>query len=206
MKRFTKIMLMISLICFLLGTGITLAALAMGGGHEEAIRGENEKSEATLTERIPVEERWQKLEISVQAGRILIVQEEDLDSVEVRDISGHINFRKEQEEDSLELEFSRKPGTHHWLAGNQIAAVVAIPADHDFDRISLDVDAGAVEMTLAGSMKDYNYNMNINAGSVKIGSNEFAGWNYRQKLQHDEAEKEIRLDCDAGRIELKFEN
>lgn len=32
MKRFTKIMLIAAVICFILGTGITLAAVAIGGG------------------------------------------------------------------------------------------------------------------------------------------------------------------------------
>lgn len=261
MKRFTKIMLIAAAICFVLGTGISLAAIAMGG-NPKAI-GRQIREQSHYSERIIVEEvETALLEISVQAGRVRLIQEKDLQSVEVREMSRHMDLKKEVGEDSLKLEFSKKPGIRHLFGHNDISAVVAIPENHDFKSISLEVDAGAVqaddllihtleldmdagaallrgiladsvlvdcsagavqfegeiqklldveidagavEMKLAGAMEDYNYDVNVNAGGVKIDGREIGGMSREQKLQNEGAEKDIRLECNAGGIELKFE-
>ncbi len=298
MKRFTKIMLIGAAICFVLGTGITMAAAAMGGspsGIRQRIRNQNDYSRRIVVESVeavPIEavpeaadsnavdsnaagagaaaDDWdsrgalekKELDITVQAGVIRILQEKDLASVEIRNLSRHMNLEKKIDEDSVELEFSKKPGVHHWIDRNHIAAVVVIPEDHDFQKISLEVDAGAiqadalvtdtleldmgagvaefqdiaakqvmmecsagavtfqgqvqnlldvevdagaVEVKLPGTMEDYNYKLDVNAGGISIADQEFNGMSQEKLLQHEGAEIEIRLQCNAGGIEVDFE-
>ena len=269
MKRFTKIMLIIAVVCFVLGTGIIMAATAMGGspsGIRKQLRNQNHHSRKVTVESmesVPVESGDSgELEIAVQAGAIRIIQEAGLETVEVRNLSRHAKLERKRDGDSIELEFSKKRGIHHLFAPNDVAAVVVIPENHGFRSISLDidagavladdltadtleldmgagaaelqniladtvlvecsagavdfqgeiqkrldveVDAGAVEMKLFGVPEDYNYHVDVTAGGVEVDGREFNALSRDQRLQNEGAEKEICLECNAGKIEITFE-
>lgn len=269
MKKFTKIMLIVAAVCFVLGTGIAMAATAMGGspsGVRKRFQDHSDHSRKITVESaesVPIEGGdGRKLEITVQAGAIRILRETGLENVEVRNLSRHMNLERKLDGETVELEFSKKRGIHHLFDPNDVAAVVAIPENHGFRSISLEldagvvlvddlvadilelemgagaaelrniladtvmvecsagavdfqgeiqkhleveVDAGAVEMKLTGAAEDYNYHVEVNAGSVEVDGQEVNGLSSDRRLQHEGAEKEIHLECNAGGIEINFD-
>ena len=69
-----------------------------------------------------------------------------------------------------------------------------------------DVDAGAIEMTLTGAeVTDYNYDVNVNAGSLSINDKKFSGLEHEQFINNN-APADWILGCDAGKINIQIKN
>lgn len=68
------------------------------------------------------------------------------------------------------------------------------------------VDAGAVEMTLTGAeVTDYNYDIDIDVGSLTINDKNFSGLGHQQFIDNS-APADWSLGCDAGKISMKIKN
>ncbi len=69
-----------------------------------------------------------------------------------------------------------------------------------------DVDAGAIEMTLTGAeVTDYNYDINVNAGSLSINDKKLSGLEHEQFINNN-APSDWSLGCDAGKINMQIKN
>ena len=74
------------------------------------------------------------------------------------------------------------------------------------DGGEVDVDAGAIEMTLTGAeVTDYNYDINVNAGSLSINDKKFSGLEHEQFINNN-APADWSLGCDAGKINMQIKN
>lgn len=71
-------------------------------------------------------------------------------------------------------------------------------------EINVDCGMGAVELELAGSENDYNYEANCQAGSIVVGNKTYA---FSDNVYVDnDAERECSLECAMGNIRLSFKN
>ncbi|MBP3700540.1 MAG: hypothetical protein J6I64_01490, partial [Lachnospiraceae bacterium] len=67
----------------------------------------------------------------------------------------------------------------------------------------VDCDAGNVKMELAASMDEYNYQVEYDLGTVRIGSQEFNGMSDQVSLFND-ARYEAQIQCDVGLVDVSF--
>ena len=207
MKRFTKIVLILAAICFVLGNVIVGAATAMGGGISSVGKrqadikdgiiqkieakenaGIEKKKEAAGGSEGNVSlsgENIRKVSVSVQAGAIRVITEADRDSVEIRDISEHMDVSKELDGDSLELDFRKKRGIDHLISDEKIHGIVVLPENCEFQEIELEVDGGAVivDEVIARKLK-----LEVEAGTAQVikGSSDM-----------------LQIECAAGAVEYQ---
>lgn len=69
---------------------------------------------------------------------------------------------------------------------------------------SLDCATGEIDVRLAGSSKDWDFNADIGVGQVQINGSDFSGWGSRSN-HNTGAEKKIDVQCGVGSIILNFE-
>lgn len=62
---------------------------------------------------------------------------------------------------------------------------------------------GSVDMTLSGSQKEYNYQVESAMGSVELGGMSFSGLGQEQYIDNG-ADKDIKVECSMGGIVIKF--
>ena len=67
-----------------------------------------------------------------------------------------------------------------------------------------DCQAGGVELSLKGEPEDFNYELDVNMGSIQIGGQEYSGIEKEKTLISDSAVKKADLHCDVGSIEITF--
>lgn len=72
------------------------------------------------------------------------------------------------------------------------------------NELDIEVNAGDVEVQLTGNYQDFNYSVQTNAGSIQIADREYSGLKEEKKIKHDEAKKAAELECNMGRIEVRF--
>lgn len=74
------------------------------------------------------------------------------------------------------------------------------------DGGTVDVDAGSIEIALTGAeVTDYNYNINVSAGSLTINDKSFSGLE-DQRMLDNSAPADWELSCDAGKIKMNVKN
>lgn len=114
----------------------------------------------------------------------------------------------------------------HWNWGNldSVKATLYLPKNIYFNDIDIDVDAGgcnielpmecnnlyvdagSIEIALTGAeVTDYNYNINVSAGSLTINDKSFSGLE-DQRMLDNSAPADWELSCDAGKIKMNVKN
>lgn len=69
----------------------------------------------------------------------------------------------------------------------------------------LECSMGNLELTLAGSQKDFNYQLEVAAGNLDLGSNSYSGLATEQKIQNPTAVKTMDIECAMGNVTISFE-
>ena len=70
----------------------------------------------------------------------------------------------------------------------------------------VDVDAGSIEIALTGAeVTDYNYDIDVNAGSLSINDKSFSGLEKQTYIDNDGA-ADWTISCDAGKISMEIKN
>lgn len=72
------------------------------------------------------------------------------------------------------------------------------------EELDADCGMGAISMELEGDESDYNYDVDVDAGDIRIGSRKYSGMNCSEEIDNDGI-ADFNLDCDMGSIEIKFE-
>lgn len=72
-------------------------------------------------------------------------------------------------------------------------------------EIEAEAKAGSIELLLAGSKEDYNYELRCRAGSLEVGGSVYEGMNAKEKIDNG-AGKTAELECSAGEIIVNFES
>lgn len=66
------------------------------------------------------------------------------------------------------------------------------------------VDAGKISLEISGAdEKDYNYDIDVSAGSLSVNDHSFNGIEERRYIDNN-ADKEWLFDCEAGKIDVKI--
>lgn len=74
------------------------------------------------------------------------------------------------------------------------------------DNGEVDVDAGSIDITLLkAELEDYNYDINVSAGSLTINDRKISGLEHEQYINNG-ASKEWAIGCDAGKISMNIKN
>ena len=68
----------------------------------------------------------------------------------------------------------------------------------------VDCDAGNVEMVLDGVMEDFDYDIEYDLGTVKIGNREFEGMSDQVRLSHG-SQNRGQIQCNVGQVEIRFQ-
>lgn len=76
----------------------------------------------------------------------------------------------------------------------------------DTRRLDGECGMGDMELTLAGSAKDYNCDLECGIGSISLGEDEYSGLAREKKIRNKGAGREICLECGIGEIVVSFEN
>ena len=72
------------------------------------------------------------------------------------------------------------------------------------DSGEVDVDAGSIDITLLkADAGDYNYDINVSAGSLTINDKKISGLDHEQYINNG-ASREWALGCDAGKITMNI--
>ena len=167
MKRFSKIILILAGFCFLFGTAITVAAASLGGRIPEAVvfngdwidyfdhkyEGFSRREPVKITVNRLGSEEWsaeesgylKKLNLSVGAAKIRIVEGEAEDSIYVKDATDYIQWEQNMDEDTLELNFYRDKRFRRHISTESAYAVLVIPKGYEFNEVEIQVGAGVLE-------------------------------------------------------------
>ena len=71
-------------------------------------------------------------------------------------------------------------------------------------NISLETDAGAVDMILSASSKDYNYDLNCDLGTIMLDGYEISGIGNSYTIDNG-ASYQLQAECNLGMISIYFE-
>lgn len=69
--------------------------------------------------------------------------------------------------------------------------------------ISLTCDAGYVYVGLQGTEESYNYDLSCSMGSLKVAGQQHSGVDFSKETDHG-ADKELKVECNVGAIEIEF--
>lgn len=68
----------------------------------------------------------------------------------------------------------------------------------------VDCDAGSVNMALTGTVKDHNYQIRYDMGTVMVGDKEYGGMSDEVHLANG-ASHEAQIQCDVGQVTVRFD-
>jgi len=70
--------------------------------------------------------------------------------------------------------------------------------------VYLDTDAGAIDVYLNSSTRDYNYNLNCDLGTIYLNGSEISGWGNNYSIDNG-AQYQLQAQCDIGSISIYLE-
>lgn len=100
---------------------------------------------------------------------------------------------------SLELE-----GLHAREVDLEVGAGSIEASLVEADEISLTCGMGSIAMTAGGRQEDYNYDLEVGMGSVRLGGSEFGGMAMEKNI-NNRAAKKMDIECGMGSIEIGYE-
>ncbi len=74
------------------------------------------------------------------------------------------------------------------------------------EYLDMSCDAGAFSAKLAGTREDYDFDLTSDMGSISCGGSRRDGIDNSLSETHDNAERQVSVNADAGSIEIDFEN
>ena len=127
-------------------------------------------------------------EVSLESGAGRIASNRlQAKSLEISIGAGFIEL-KDMEADTLEVEVG-------------MGEFVAEGAIHG--SASVECSMGNVEMTLEGSEKDFNYELEGSMGNIELGAESFSGFSREKKIENN-ARKNMEIECSMGNIFIRF--
>lgn len=157
---------------------------------------------------ITVSNRNESMWLNVDMAEAILYLPEDLnfEQVEIDIDAGGCTIEKELSAEQLYVDVDAGAATVeamnvNWAEMDCDAGKITF-AGSVFQGGSVDVDAGAVEIQLTGKeVRDYNYDVEVNAGSLSINEKDFSGLDTEQYINNG-ADFDWHLQCDVGKIEM----
>lgn len=229
MKKFTKIVLILSAVFIVLGMALMIGTGILGDlyygnmkldsvgidlyeasefvehgedwmEHElRAMFGENADSQ---TGRIAGNE-IRELDLSVKAARVKIVRDDKIDGISILNSSKQLDVKHSIEEDTLHLEIAKKDESKSVGSFDGTEVKLMIPSHMSFDDLEIDLSAG--ELT-AEQLSAEEMSLNLNAASAvlqEVSAGTLDVNNNASALVLDGAvSQNLEVDCNAGNVEL----
>lgn len=146
-------------------------------------------------------------EIDIEAGAGHFTMEELRgDSVTVKAGAGTVEINK-----MTATELSMESSAGGIVVGNLDAAELnletgagSIEIAGSVTNVNAECAAGSIGMTLRGAPADYNYELECDMGSIRIGDNEYSGL-ATEKSVNNRAGKWMDIQCSVGSVDISFE-
>lgn len=234
MKRFTKIMLILAAFTFVFGFAITAAAKALGGqmprmavinsGWYGAMRDheipdedtwdledEDMMSEIALDELADIDAVFQeagahKLEISVEAAGVELIEGDTEGSIYLSEAGKYIEWEQEIDDDTMKLTIRKKKGTGKKISSwdsEAYRAVLVLPKGEELHEVEIKAGAGSVE---ADRITVNKLKLEAGAGSINIGSGNVRELKIDSQagsvIYTGKVDRELEVDCQAGSAEV----
>lgn len=74
-----------------------------------------------------------------------------------------------------------------------------------YANMEADCSVGKIDYTISGQEEDFNYELDVHAGSITINGTSYGAVTRETTLTYTDAEKYAELDCNAGVIHVSFE-
>lgn len=147
-----------------------------------------------------------KLEISVEAAGVELIEGETAGSIYLSEAGKYIEWEQEIDDDTLKLTIRKKRGT-----GNKIpswdsegyGAVLVLPKGEEFHEMEIQVGAGSVE---AGRITANKLKLEAGAGTISIGLGSVRELKIDSQagsvIYTGKVDQELEVDCQAGSAEV----
>lgn len=89
-------------------------------------------------------------------------------------------------------------------ASIDVDAGKAIIKNLDAKKVDATVDAGELHIQVVGKQENYNYNLECDVGTIRIGEESYTGLGTEKKIKNPDAERFLEADCDVGKIRIDF--
>ena len=232
MRKFTKIMLILSGVFGAIGVVCMVIAFALGlttsGLWKMIENGEFSfdssdihisGSQNSITE-MKIYEDCENMEIEFGAG-LLEIYYADVEEIQVK-CENLSNIKAEVKNGTLQI---KKKGTISLSLNNNTERklTVVLPKDTEFKKVELEVGAGKadvlglhtqkldievgtgqVNVELNGVQNEYNYQIECGVGTVVIGETSYTGLGADHKVKNEGATKEMLIDCGVGNVQITF--
>ena len=227
MKKFTKVVLILAAVFFMIGICCVIGSIALGATGRTfgdmvkdgkfsfgVAKDELDLADSKMDE---ITEKCTKLDIEFGAGTLEIFYR-DVEHIEVAQL------------DVKDYECYVKEGTLHIEGGNRIGLnsgegrlVITLPKDYQFEEVDIqigagkatvemlntkefdaEVGAGTLTMTIPGVETDYNYELECGVGEIQVGGEKYGGLGKEKEVDNPDATKHFTVECGAGKVEIQF--
>lgn len=222
MKKFTKNMLILAAFLFVTGLAITASAEALGGempgmavlnngwhggdwfhdSHMIEIEAEELPDIDAVIDGAGVE----KLEISVEAAGVEIMEGDGKGSIYLAEAGKYIEWEQEIDDDTLKLTIRKKRGKGNGISSwdsEAYGAVLVLPGGEEFHEMKITVGAGNVN---ADRITANKLELEAGAGSISIDSGSVGELKIDSQagsvIFTGRVERELEADCQAGSAEV----
>ena len=233
MKKFTKITLIISGICIVLGMSLIIGTGVFGDlyyGNMDLNFGPNGMKLREVEEFVDAGEDWlehelestlkrdkahqdirlagseiRELEIAVKAASLDIILDDSIDGIMVEDGSDILDVHHSVKENTLYLEIKKKD--EHKSISNvaEAALTLRIPAHMKFDEIDMELNAAELD---AERLAAEELSFNLNASSAELHEIESGVLDVENNASafwmYGVVERELEVDCNAGAVEIEL--
>jgi len=233
MKRFTKMMLIISTVFMVLGIAMMLGTGLVDDlyyGNEELNIGPvgiRMREAAQFVER---GEEWlenefgtvvkagegyhdvrlagnevRELEIDVKAASLEIVRDDRIDGITIVDGSKLLDVYHSVDEDTLSLEIKKKDKYETLSKTDEAKLVLRIPAHMVFDEVNINLNAAAMEVERLEA-KELGLDLNASGAAIQeLNAGVFDVENDAGSLwAYGTIEQKMEVDCNAGATEIQI--
>lgn len=227
MKKFIKVMLIISLVFTILGFGLLAVSASLGlswGRLQEEIFSGKYSIAPHFIDELNLGESgsfdikdFEDIDIDLAAGQIEI-KEGDV-TVPRIDIKGR-RVNTYVEDSTLYIENDTFFGI-----GNSAGKVsLVVPKGMAIGEVNVDIAAGKADirnltcmdydievaagqlsLELLGSKTDYNFDIESALGQIQVGNDSYSGIADEKYLEHEGAKGNVMVDCGAGQVNIAFE-
>ncbi len=202
MKKFTKIMLILSGICIVLGLVLIVATGLIGDlYYAKGYMRLGEASASGSTIQVPTQ-NIQDLELSVKAAALEVVSEEDADEISIISDSDHLILEHSVDDDTLHVTVQlnkkyRQFGDAH--------GTLVIPADMTFDEVQMKLSASSLNVDGLGAAE---LDVELNASSADLHGVDAAvleiDSNASSLFLNGEVGRELNVECNASDTVLEL--
>ena len=221
MKKFKRICMVLMSITIVAGIGCIIAAFVLGADPRQIksqMQGKNNTKIQTQELNITADQ-IRKLDIDIGSGYVKI-ENGDQDNLIIKK-KGNWEPVTLKSDGEIKIKQKSRHFQLFWFQATDEITVI-LPKGVNFDEVSMDcgsgdihlstimaaktdidLGSGDVTLTMKGSEKDYNYDLDCKSGDVKIGD---ALYEDDFKKHNTNALRWINMDCGSGDLTIGFDN